>query len=301
NPLPASEFFKVGDEGEFIILKYDPDTNKITLGYKQKKPDPWETVESRYQPGMRLKAKVISIVDYGVFVEVEDGLEGLVHQSELDWEPRRRHPSKYVSVGDILELVVLSLDKDNRKLSLSLKQTKPKPWDIVGEKYKKGDKIIGRVKTITDFGLFIRIPEGVDGLVHISDISWTKHVKHPSDMFKKGQRVEAVVLNIEPHKERLALGIKQLTEDPWIKEIPARYQQGQEYKGKVVKITDFGVFVEIEGGIEGIEGLVYSSEVDNSIPLQEGDEIWVRIIKINLDERKIGLSMKNIKMRQNEE
>ncbi|MCX8026314.1 MAG: 30S ribosomal protein S1 [Thermodesulfovibrionales bacterium] len=297
----ASEFFKVGDKGEFIVLKYDDANGKVTLGYKQKKPDPWETAESRYQSGMRVKGKVISIVDYGIFVEVEEGLEGLVHLSEIDWVSRPKHPSKYVSIGDVLDLVVLSINKENRKLSLSLKQTKPKPWDIVGQKYKKGDRIVGRVKTITDFGLFVRIPEGVDGLVHISDISWTKHIRHPSDMFRKGQRVEAVVLNIEPQKERLALSIKHLTEDPWIKEIPARYQQGQEYKGKVVKITDFGVFVEIQGGIEGVEGLVYSTEVDNSIPLQEGDEIWVRIIKINLDERKIGLSMKNIKMRSNEE
>lgn len=297
----ASEFFKVGDENEFKILKYDQDNNKITLGYKQKKPDPWETAESRYQQGMRVKGKVISIVDYGIFVEVEDGLEGLVHLSEIDWVSRPKHPSKYISIGEVLELVVLSVNKENRKLSLSLKQTKPKPWDIVGQKYQKGDRIIGRIKTITDFGLFIRIPEGVDGLVHISDISWTKHIKNPSDLYKKGQRVEAVILNIEPQKEKLALGIKQLTEDPWSKEIPARYQQGQEYKGKVVKISDFGVFVEIQGGIEGVEGLVYSTEVDNSIPLQEGDEIWVRIIKVNLEEKKIGLSMKNIKMRANEE
>lgn len=287
-----SEFFSVGDEREFIVLKYDPETEKITLGYKQKKPDPWLSVDERYQPGMKIKGKVVSITDYGVFVEIEEGLEGLIHVSELDWTPRPKHPSKYVSVGDEVEAVVINVNKDERKLSLTLRQLKPRPWDLVGQNYKVGQKITGKVKTITDFGAFVRLPEGVDGLIHISDLSWIKHVKHPSEILKKGQKIDAVILSLDPEKERMALGIKQLTPDPWQNEIPAKFKLGNEFKGKVLRITDFGIFVEIEGGVEG---LVYSSEVDASKEVKEGDEIWVRIIKVNVEERKIGLSMKNIK------
>jgi small subunit ribosomal protein S1 len=241
---------------------------------------------------MKLKGKVVSIADYGVFVEVEDGLEGLVHVSELDWALRPKHPSKYVSVGDEIEAAVISVNKDERKLSLSIKQMMPKPWDMVGEHYKVGQKITGKVKTITDFGAFVRLPEGVDGLIHISDLSWIKHIKHPSDALKKGQKVDAVILSLEPDKERMALGIKQMTTDPWQNEIPVKFKLGDEFKGHVLRITDFGIFVELEGGVEG---LVYSSEIDSSKEVKEGDEIWVRIIKVNVEERKIGLSMKNLK------
>ncbi|MCX8069715.1 MAG: 30S ribosomal protein S1 [Thermodesulfovibrionales bacterium] len=291
----ASDYFKVGDESEFIVLKCDLEKEKITLGYKQKKPDPWIDVQSRYSEGMKVKGKVVSITDYGIFVELEEGLEGLVHLSELDWVPRPKHPSKYVAVGNEIEVIILSINEEARKLSLSLKQIKPKPWDLVGEKYKVGDIATGKIKTITDFGIFVRLPEGVDGLVHISDISWTKHIKHPSEIFRKGQKIETKVLNIDIPNERLALGIKQLKEDPWIKEIPARFQQGIQCKAKVLKITDFGIFVELQGGVDGVEGLIYANEIDHSIEPKEGDEIIVRVIKINLDDRKIGLSMKNIK------
>ncbi|MGE5239166.1 MAG: 30S ribosomal protein S1 [Chloroflexota bacterium] len=287
-----SEFFAVGDEREFIILKYDPGTEKVTLGYKQKKPDPWASVEEKYSPGLKVKGKVVNIVDYGVFVEVEEGLEGLIHISELDWAPRPKHPSKYVSAGEDIETVVISVNREERRLSLGLKQLKPKPWQIVGERYQVGQRVTGRVKTLTDFGAFVRLPEGVDGLVHISDLSWTKHIKHPSEVLRKGQRVDAVVLGLEPDKERMALGIKQLVPDPWKDEIPALFRLGQEFKGKVLRLTDFGIFVELEGGVEG---LVYSSEVDTSKELKEGDEAWVRVIKVNTEERKIGLSMKHIK------
>ncbi|HEX8950102.1 MAG TPA: 30S ribosomal protein S1 [Dissulfurispiraceae bacterium] len=287
-----SEFFSIGDEGEFVVLKYDEETEKVTLGYKQKIPDPWLTVDEKYQPGMKIKGKVVTLTDYGVFVEVEEGLEGLVHISELDWAPRLKHPSKYVSVGDEVEAVILSINKEERRLSLSIKQLRPKPWELVGERYKVGDKVAGRIKTITDFGAFLRLPEGVDGLIHISDLSWTKHIKHPSEMLKKGQRVEAVVLSLDPAKERMALGIKQLTPDPWQSEIPARFKLGEEFTGKVLRLTDFGIFVELEGGVEG---LVYSSEVDTSKEIKEGDAIRVRIIKLNVEDRKIGLSMKNLK------
>jgi small subunit ribosomal protein S1 len=223
---------------------------------------------------------------------VEEGLEGLIHISELDWVPRPKHPSKYVAVGEEVEAVVISVNREERRLSLGIRQLKPKPWEIVGERYKVGQRVTGRVKTITDFGAFVRLPEGIDGLVHISDLSWTKHIKHPSEVLKKGQRVEAVVLGIEPEKERMALGIKQLVSDPWKDEIPARFRLGQEFKGRVLRLTDFGMFVELEGGVEG---LVYSSEVDASKGTTEGNEVWVRIIKVNTEERKIGLSMKNIK------
>lgn len=287
-----SEFFSVGDEKEFLVLKYDPGSEKVTLGYKQKTADPWLTVEDKYRPEMKLKGKVVNIVDYGIFVEVEEGLEGLIHVSELDWTPRQKRPSKYFSAGDEVEAVVLTVNKEERRLSLSIKQLKAKPWDLVAESYKVGQVITGKIKTLTDFGAFVRLPEGVDGLIHVSDMSWTKHVKHPSEILKKGQKVEAVVLNLEPDKERMALGIKQLSPDPWQGEIPAKFKIGDEFTGRVLKISDFGVFVELEGGVEG---LVYSSEVDTSKEIKEGDEVQVRIIKVNAEERKIGLSMKKTK------
>jgi small subunit ribosomal protein S1 len=241
---------------------------------------------------MRIRGRVVNIVDYGVFVEVDEGLEGLIHISELDWVPRPKHPSKYVALGEEVEAVVISVNRGERRLSLGLRQLKPKPWEIVAERYQVGQRVTGRVKTLTDFGAFVRLPEGIDGLVHISDLSWTKHIKHPSELLKKGQRVEAVVLGIEPEKERMALGIKQLVPDPWKDEIPAKFRLGQEFKGKILRLTDFGIFIELEGAVEG---LVYSSEIDASKDTSEGKEVWVRIIKVNTEERKIGLSMKNIK------
>jgi len=287
-----SEFFSVGDEKEFIVIRYDRENEKITLGYKQKKSDPWLQIDAKYSAGMKIKGKVVTIIDYGVFVEIEEGLEGLVHISELDWDPRPKHPSKYVSVGDEIEAVIINVNKDERRLSLSIRQLQPKPWDLVGEHYKVGQKITGRIKTITDFGAFVRLPEGVDGLIHISDLSWTRHIKYPSEILKKGQKVEAVVLTMETEKERMSLGLKQLTPDPWQDEIPAKFKLGEEFKGKALRITDFGIFVEMEGGVEG---LVYSSEIDASKEIKEGGDTWVRIIKLNPEERKIGLSMKNLK------
>jgi small subunit ribosomal protein S1 len=287
-----SEFFSVGDEKEFIVLKYDRENEKITLGYKQKKPDPWLQIDRKYSAGMKIKGKVVTITDYGVFVEIEEGLEGLVHISELDWAPRPKHPSKYVSEGDEIEALIINVNKDERRLSLSIRQLQPKPWDLVGERYKIGQKITGRIKTITDFGAFVRLPEGVDGLIHISDLSWTRHIKHPSEILKKGQKVEAMVLTLETEKERMSLGLKQLTLDPWQDEIPAKFKLGEEFKGHALRITDFGIFVELK---DGVEGLVYSSEIDASKEIKEGDDIWVRVIKLNPEERKIGLSMKNLK------
>jgi small subunit ribosomal protein S1 len=292
-----SEFFKVGEEVEVIILKYDEENEKVTLGYKQKKPDPWTIVDEKYSPGRRVEGRVVSITDYGAFIELEEGLEGLVHISEIDWLPRPKHPSKYHSIGDTVEAVVLKVDKDERRLSLSIKQVKPSPWEIIPEKYKVGQKISGKVKTITDFGVFVGLPEGVDALIHISDLSWTKHIKHPSEVLKKGQKIEAVVLGIEPEAEKMALGLKQLESDPWLNLIPQKFKLGDEVDGKVLMITDFGIFVELEGGVEG---LVYSSEINKALPekignvLKAGCNVRVKIIKIDCEERKIGLSMKNL-------
>lgn len=283
-----SQFFEIGKEYEFIVLKSDLENERITLGYKQKKSDPWESIDKKYQPGMKVRGKVTRIEDFGIFVELEEGVEGLVHLSELDWVTPK-NPSFYAEVDDWLNLKILDIDKENRKISLSLKQLKPKPWEVVAKKYKVGDKITGRVKTITDFGLFIRLPESVDGLVHISDISWTKHVDHPSQLFKKGQKVEAVILNLDPEKEKLSLGIKQLTEDPWIREIQEKFKIGEIYDAKIIKKTEHGLFVDLQGTVEG---LVYNSEIDKNKIIKEGDEIKVLVIKIDPEKRKIGLSMK---------
>ena len=293
-----SEFFAIGDEIEVLVLKYDEVSEKVTLGYKQKKPDPWSVVDEKYPAGKRVKGKVVSITDYGAFIELEEGLEGLVHISEIDWLSRPKHPSKYLSVGETVEAVVLKVDKEERRLSLSLKQIRPSPWELVSQNYQVGQRISGKVKTITDFGAFIGLPEGVDALLHISDLSWTKHIKHPSEVLRKGQKIEAIVLSIEPEAEKMALGLKQIEPDPWLHDIPERFKLGSEVNGKVLSITDFGIFVELEGGVEG---LVYSSEIVKPSSekiedvLKPGDAMNVRIIKIDCDERKIGLSMKNLK------
>jgi small subunit ribosomal protein S1 len=293
-----SEFFAVGDEIEVIVLKYDAEKERVTLGYKQKYPDPWMNIEEKYPEGKRITGKVVSITDYGAFIELEPGLEGLVHISEIDWLPRPKHPSKYLSIGETVEAVVLKVDKDERKLSLSIKQIKQSPWELISQNYQPGQKISGKVKSITDFGVFVGLPEGIDGLIHISDLSWTKHIKHPSELLKKGQKIDAVILSIDPANEKIALGLKQLEQDPWVEAIPSTFKLGDEVAGKVLRMTDFGIFIEMEGGVEG---LIYSSEIlqpsggEGEVPIKEGDEIRARIIRIDLEERKIGLSMKHIK------
>jgi small subunit ribosomal protein S1 len=290
-----SEVFVVGDKAEVMVLKYDRETGRISLGLKQKTADPWTNVANKYPAGTRVRGRVVSLTDYGAFVELEPGIEGLVHVSEMSWTHEVRHPSKLVSVGETVEAAVLHVDPNSRKISLGMKQTAPNPWDMVEAKYPPGTRIEGKVKSLTDFGAFVGLDEGIDGLIHISDMSWTKHVKHPSELFKKGQGVEAVVLKIDKEKERLSLGYKQLTRDPWDDEIPGRYRVGSTTTGKVTKITDFGLFVELEGGVEG---LIHISEttLEPQTRLEErfkvGEELNAKIIKVDRDERKIALSLR---------
>ncbi len=289
-----SELFMVGDRAKVMILKYDRETGRISLGVKQLKPDPWLHVEERYPIGSRVRGKVVSLVDYGAFVELEPGIEGLVHISEMTWSHEIKHPSKLVAVGDQVEAQVLNVERKGRKISLGMKQVAANPWEVVETKYPVGSTIEGKVKSITEFGVFVGLDEGIDGLIHVSDLSWTKRVTHPGDLFKKGQTVKAVVLRVDKEKERLSLGYKQLSPDPWEHEIPKRYQVGQEVHGKVVKITDFGAFVECE---DGVEGLIHLSEMNLEGQRIEdrykvGDEVTARVIRVDPAERKIALSIR---------
>ncbi len=287
---------KIGDTVAVKVLKYDKDKEKISLGIKQTIPDPWLKVESTYHTGDRIKGKVMSLADYGAFVSLEEGVEGLVHVSEMSWTKRVRHPSDILHVGDEVEAEVLGVDVPGRRISLGLKQIQVNPWMVIGEKYPVGTKIEGQIKNVTDFGVFIGVEDGIDGLVHVSDMSWTKRVKHPSELFSKGQTVQAVVLNIDPENERLSLGIKQLAPDPWT-EIPVKFRPGTKVKGKVTSVTDFGVFLEIE---EGIEGLIHVSELSQEkVPSPKGfaavgDEIEAMVLNVDVNEKKIALSIKAI-------
>lgn len=289
-----SEMFSVGDKIKVKILSLDLERERVSLGMKQLTPDPWTTAASNYPVGAKVTGKVVSLTDYGAFVELEEGIEGLIHISEMSWTRKIRHPSKVVSVGDQVQAVVLDLKPENRRISLGMKQTIPNPWDVISENYPLGTILEGKIKNITDFGLFIGIDEGIDGLVHISDISWTKRIKHPSEVYKKGDTVQAKVLDIDKANERFSLGIKQLTDDPW-KTVSERYRVGKEITGTVTNVTDFGVFIELE---EGIEGLVHVSEISKEkvkSPAEQfrvGDVITARVMNINSEERRIGLSIK---------
>ncbi|OGW51168.1 MAG: 30S ribosomal protein S1 [Nitrospirae bacterium RBG_19FT_COMBO_42_15] len=293
-----SELFSVGSKINVIVLKYDKGTQRVSLGLKQMAEDPWKVADKKYTPGTKVKGKVVSLTDYGAFIELEHGIEGLIHVSEMSWTHDVKHPSKVVSMGDMVEAVVLSIDKENRRISLGMKQIIPNPWDIVKDKYPVGTKIEGKIKNLTEFGAFIGLEEGIDGLIHVSDLSWTKHIKHPSEVLKKGQKVDTVVLKIDSEKERISLGIKQLMPDPWEKEIPEKYNVGTVVKGKIVKVTDFGVFVELE---DGIDALMHTSEsdIEPSVKVETafsvGTEITAKVAKIDKNERKIGLSIKMYK------
>ena len=285
-----TEACKVGDTLEVVILKYDREKQKVSLGLKQKTQDPWLAVSEKYPIGSKVRGKVMSLTDYGAFVEIEHGVEGLVHVSEMSWTQKIKHPSKVVSAGDTIEAQVLSVDPAGKRISLGIKQLERNPWHSVGERYPVGAQVEGKVRTITDFGAFVGLEEGIDGLVHISDFSWTKHIKHPSELLKKGQTVKAVVLSSDPQKERISLGIKQLSPDPWEKQIAERYKIGVDEKVKVTKVADFGVFVELE---YGIEGLIPTSELlKDAEPLKEGEEATARVIKVDRNERKVALSVK---------
>ena len=293
-----SELFSVGDEITVKILNLDLEKERVSLGMKQLTEDPWSTAAERYPIESRITGKIVSLTDYGAFVELEEGIEGLIHVSEMSWTRKVRHPSKIVSVGENVEAIVLDIKPDNRRISLGMKQIAPNPWDVISEKYPIGTTIEGKIKNITDFGIFIGIDEGIDGLVHISDISWTKRIKHPSEVYKKGEVIQAIVLDIEKANERFSLGIKHLTEDPW-KTVAERYEVGKEITGTITNLTDFGVFVELE---EGIEGLVHVSEISKEkikTPVgmyNVGDLITARVMNINSDERRIGLSIKRLDM-----
>ena len=270
---------------------------------KQLTPDPWSTAAEKYPVGSRVAGRVVSLTDYGAFVELEEGIEGLIHVSEMSWTRKVRHPNKVVSVGEEVEALVLDIKPDNRRISLGMKQAVPNPWDVISDKYPVGTTIEGKIKNITDFGLFIGIDEGIDGLVHISDLSWTKRIKHPSELYKKGDTVQAIVLEIDKENERFSLGVKQLQPDPW-DSVAERYEVGKEITGTVTNVTDFGVFVELE---EGIEGLVHVSEISKEkvkTPVgmfNVGDVLNARVMNINSDERRIGLSIKRLEMESDQE
>jgi small subunit ribosomal protein S1 len=291
-----SDVLSVGEKIKVKILKYDRERERVSLGLKQITPDPWLEVESVYPVGGKVQGKVVSLTDYGAFVELEDGVEGLIHVSEMSWTKRIKHPNKILTVGDEVETVVLALDIPNRRISLGLKQIEPNPWEVIGEKFPIGTIIEGQVKNITDFGVFIGVDEGIDGLVHISDLSWTKRVKHPSEIFKKGDIVKAVVLNIDRDNERFSLGLKQLTPDPW-ESIPVKYAPGTIVRGKATSVTDFGVFLEIE---EGIEGLIHVSELSQEKVespkdiANVGDEFEAAVLNVDTVDRKIALSVKQL-------
>jgi small subunit ribosomal protein S1 len=298
--------FKVNDEVDVTVLKYDPSTERVSLGHKQLVQDPWATVQDRYPVGARMNGKVVSLTDYGAFIELEPGVEGLIHVSEMSWSKRVKHPSKILNVGDTVDAMVLGVDPAARRISLGLKQVESNPWHELGEKYPVGTKIKGKVRNLTEFGAFVEVEEDIDGLIHISDMSWSKRVKHPSEVLKKGDVVEAMVLSIDAENQRLSLGLKQLATDIW-DDFFSRHQVGQLIEGKVTRMTNFGAFVELD---EGIEGLIHVSEFDDSqgasqagasqantekIDLQVGNNYQMKIIKLSPQERKIGLSIRALK------
>jgi small subunit ribosomal protein S1 len=289
-----ADLFKVGDTITVKVLSFDQEKERISLGLKQLTPDPWSLVEEKYPIGARVTGKVVSLTDYGSFVELEPGVEGLIHISEMSWTRKVRHPSQVLAVGDVVASTVLELEPNRKRISLSLKQVEPNPWEVIGEKYPVGSVIEGKIKNITDFGIFIGIDEGIDGLVHISDISWTKRFKHPSELFKKGQVVQAKVLYIDKENERFSLSIKDLTPNPW-QTIDQRFPVGSVVSGPITNITDFGLFVEVE---EGIEGLIHISELGRDkqkmAGLKVGDVIRAKVIHASPTERRIGLSIRKL-------
>lgn len=291
------ELVTLGQELQLKVLSFDRDNQKVSLGMKQLVADPWQDITAKYPEGAKLQGRVTNLVDYGAFVELEPGVEGLVHISEMSWTRKLRHPSQMVRVGDEVEVVILGVDQDKKRISLGMKQVKPNPWEVVAEKYPEGTILEGVIKNITEFGMFIGIEDGIDGLIHVSDISWTKKIRHPNEVFKTGDVVQAKVLTVDQENEKFTLGIKQLTEDPWT-HVPSRYPVGGLIEGTVTNITDFGLFVEVE---EGIEGLVHVSEISQkkikspSEMFKEGVVIQAKVIHVSAEERRLGLSIKQLK------
>ncbi len=292
-----SELVKIDDELEVMVLHIDYEKEKIALGLKQQQPSPWQNVAAKYPVGSVVKGTVVNVMSYGAFVKLEDGIEGLVHISEMSWTKRISHPSELVNIDDVIDVVVLRIDEQKQEISLGMKQTQSNPWEKVADKYPTGSLVKGKVRNLTNYGAFIEIEEGIDGLLHVSDMSWTRKISHPSEVVEKGQEVECKVLSVDQERRRIALGLKQMDDDPWSTDIPNRYQQGQLVKGKVTKITNFGVFVGLE---DGLEGLLHISELaDHKVEnpqevVNVGDEIEVKILRVDTEERKIGLSRKRV-------
>jgi len=292
-----AEIVSSGAKIQVVVLKFDPERERVSLGMKQLVPDPWKSVAERYTAGSRVHGKVVSLTDYGAFIELEKGVEGLLHVSEMSWTKRIVHPAKVLSVEAEIEVVVLDIDETHRRVSLGLKQTGPNPWELVRLNHPVGSHVHGKIKSVTDFGVFVEIEEGIDGLVHISDLHWTKKVKHPSELYKKGDEVDAAVLGVDVENERVSLGIKQANANPWLT-LTQRHPVGSRIQGKVTSVTDFGVFVEIE---EGIEGLIHISQLSNervekpSALFQVGNAVEAEIIHIDPREHKVGLSIKALR------
>ncbi|MEK6568981.1 MAG: 30S ribosomal protein S1 [candidate division NC10 bacterium] len=290
-----SELFVVGDEVEVVVLKFDRAAERVSLGYKQRTKDPWEGVEQRFPVGSRVRGKVVSLTDYGAFIELAEGIEGLVHISEMSWTQRVKHPSKVVSVGDPVEVMILDVDQVNKRISLGMRQTEPNPWLFVEERYPVGTRVEGTIRNLTDFGAFVELEEGIDGLIHVSDMSWTKRIRHPSEVLKRGDKVEAVVLHVDKTNRRISLGLKQSQPDPWQSTVPDKYRVGMDVRAKVVRLADFGAFVELE---DGVEGLLHVSELSHERVAKPedivsvGNELTLKIIKLDAEERKLGLSLR---------
>jgi small subunit ribosomal protein S1 len=293
-----SEVVELDQEIECFVVGVDKEHEKISLGFKQKSSSPWENVEHRYPIGAKVKGKVVNVMSYGVFVRLEDGIEGLVHISEMSWTKRLAHPGELVNLGDEIEVVVLSVNKEKQEISLGLKQTQTNPWAIASQKYPEGAIVTAKVRSLTNFGAFVEVEPGIDGMIHISDLSWTRKHSHPGEALHKGQEIKCIVLEVNEEKRRISMGIKQMTEDPWIRAIPDKYIPGHIIKGKVAKLTNFGAFVELE---EELEGLLHISELaDHKIDkpqdiVKVGDEVEVKILKVDTDARKIGLSLRRVK------
>ena len=292
-----TDVLKVGDEIKVQVLKFDRETERVSLGYKQLQADPWTTATIKYPTGTRVPGKVVSLTDYGAFVELEQGVEGLIHVSEMSWSKKVKHPSKILEVGQAVECQVLGIDQEAHRISLGLKQVEANPWAELVERYPLGSKLNGKVRNLTEFGAFVEVEEGIDGLIHISDLSWTKRIEHPSEVLQKGDVVEAVVLNIDAENQRLSLGLKQLASDRW-DEFFKEHKEGDVVQGKVIRVTSFGAFVEIE---EGIEGLVHVSDLDDQhtenpeATVKPGEVFAMKIIKVNEEDKKIGLSIRAVK------